>query len=247
MNSQKLLIISVVAALLIVAGAIFFVKSRNSTSTDLPVTTINGDQIVIDEIMASCKSNDQCIVVDTKCSFCCDYVAINAKSEVLFNQMFDMACKKYKGTYCDCHDLTSYPTCVSGKCQMVKWSENKTLKAPPPPQAQKQTAPVTPVQQQAPQAQTPIPQPAPQAAPPQEQKQTVPTLTPAPRAIPAPVAPPQPATPVQQTPAPASDAFGEDEVAPVEQAPPADDDLFAPLPKTFTPQTEGQDVEVIRP
>jgi hypothetical protein len=241
MNSQKLLIISVLAALLIIAGAIAFVKIKGGGgSTDLPVTTINGDQIVIDEIMSSCKTNDQCIVVDTKCSFCCDYVAINAKSETLFNQMFDQACKKYKGSYCDCHDLTSYPTCVNGKCQMVKWSENKPLKAPPATAAQPT------VQQPAAQ---PITQQTPAVTPAPVQQQIPQQVAPAPVTAPTPAPEPVPAQqPVQQTAPAAVDAFGEEEAVPA-QDPAAIDDLYAPLPDTYTPPPAADEsgVHVIQP
>lgn len=132
MNSQTSLIISVIIALLILGGSVAFVHFRTvSPNNAAPVT--QAEQVTIDAVMASCTGKDQCIIVDTKCSFCCDYVAINSKSEVLYNQLFDKTCKNYSGTYCQCHDLSSYPSCVNGTCQMVKWSENKPLKTPPAP------------------------------------------------------------------------------------------------------------------
>lgn len=132
MNSQKLLIISVVAALLILGGAIAFVKFKPTVLS--PAAPITQDtQIAIQDAMSTCTTKEQCIVVDTTCSFCCKYVAINTQSEELFNQLFDQTCKNYNQSYCECHDLSSYPSCVDGKCQMVKWSENKPLKIPPVP------------------------------------------------------------------------------------------------------------------
>lgn len=132
MNSQKLLIISVLAALLILGGAVAFVKFKpEAPSTAASIT--KDTEIVIQDALTACTDKQQCIVVDTTCSFCCKYVAINAQSEALFNQMFDQTCKQYNQSYCECHDLSSYPSCVNGKCQMVKWSENKPLKVPPAP------------------------------------------------------------------------------------------------------------------
>lgn len=257
MNSQKLLIISVIAALLMIGGAVAFVKFRNAGLSQ--ATSSNADHVVIDEIMSSCKPNDQCIVIDTKCSFCCDFVAINAKSEALFNQMFDQTCKHYKGAYCECHDLSSYPSCVNGKCQMVKWTENKALQAPRARQGAPQAAPVAtpapPAVQQP--AQVPVPQPTPQAAPVVPATQTAPvappatSATPAVTATPAPVpVAPTPAEPAPAEPAPESsyDAFGETETVPAEETAPVDD-LYAPLPETYTPPTtpEEDGVHVIQP
>lgn len=166
MNSQKLLIISLIAALLIIGSAVAVVKFRNSAATGS--TNATADHVVIDEILASCKPNDKCIVVDTTCSFCCNYMAINAKSEVLFNQMFDQTCKTYKGSYCECHDLSSYPACVNGTCQMVKWSENKQ-----PPRARAPVAvpaPAAPTATEIPYtAPEPVPVPTPTTPPPVQQ------------------------------------------------------------------------------
>lgn len=166
MDSQKLLILSVIAALLIISGAVIFVQFRSGGLSLPSQTTTQDSKIVIDEIMSSCTKDDQCIVVDTTCSFCCSYVAINAKSEQLFNQMFDQACKKYKGSYCECHDLNNYPSCVNGKCQMVQWTakpatppiRDQTIAPQPTPQAQPSPLPVPPAPASVPrQQETPMP------------------------------------------------------------------------------------------
>lgn len=227
MNSQKLLIISLIAAVLIIGGAVVLVKSR---STPVPGTTsTQPGSVVVDEIMASCKPNDKCIVVDTTCSFCGEYVAINAKSEILFNEMLDQVCKNYSGSYCNDNDLSSYPACVNGTCQMVKWSEKQPSRAPAP------TATVTTIP-----APAPATTPAPIAAPPAATPTTPATAAPATTPIPAPA--PQPVVPQ-----PAVKAFGEDDAATAVPAPA--DDLYAPLPEKLTPLETLDDhgVEVIQP
>lgn len=217
MNSQKLLIVAVVLALLIIGGAVMFVKSNNS-GTSAGGQTAHGDQVTVDNAMTACTPKDRCIIVDTKCSFCCNYVAINSKSEVLYNQMFDQTCKQYSGAYCECSDLSSYPSCVNGTCQMVKWSENKALKAPPATTA---APPVTTA---------PVPAPAPADV----------TTAPAPAA-------PTPDVPAYVPPSePVADAFGESELPEEQSAPPADD-LYAPIPDTYKPPADEADVHVIQP
>ncbi len=224
MNSQKLLIISLIAAVLIIGGAVALVKSRGASAPG--GTSTQAGHVVVDEIMASCKPNDKCIVVDTTCSFCGDYVAINAKSEVLFNEMLDQTCKNYSGSYCNDNDLSSYPTCVNGTCQMVKWSEKQPSKARAPAPAAAATTTSAPVAAPAPTVTVP--------APAAEIPFTAPTTTSAPA--------PQPVT--QQ---PAVKAFGEDDAATAAPAPA--DDLYAPLPEKLTPQQTLDDngVEVIQP
>ncbi|MFN3827117.1 MAG: hypothetical protein ACK4NR_05760 [Micavibrio sp.] len=237
MNNQKLMTIAIIVSALILSAAIAYVQISQSGLTGKSTT----DTVSIEDNMRGCTKDDQCIVVDTKCSFCCDYTAINSKFEPFFNQLFDQTCKTYRGAYCECQDLGSYPACVNGICQMVQWSA-KT----PVPQGAQQTVPptslpsipaaVTPPQQPAPVAPTATP-PAPTPAP----AQAIPPVTvtaPAPKPEPAgddlfapldtknPTPPPAATTtppPVPATsPAPAiyseptHDAFGEDEVtAPV--------------------------------
>lgn len=232
MNNQKLLILSVLAALLMIGGAIAFVKLRN------PSVNVNGapqsDHVVVDEIMSSCKPDEQCIVVDTKCSFCCSYVAINAKSETLFNQMFDQTCKTYSGSYCDCHDLESYPSCVNGKCQMVKWNGTKTP-APAAAAPVTTTSPVTPAP--IPAEALPEPVQAPVTAPVQPPVQTLPPAIDMPPVVTSPL------------PEASPDPFGESEVAPEPEQVESTDDLYAPLPEDYQPtlNSEEDGVHVIEP
>lgn len=157
MNSQKSLIISIIVALLILGGAVVFVKFKTAAPSAAAPSGAQAEQVAIDDAMAACTDKDQCIIVDTKCSFCCDYQAINANSEAIYNKLFDKTCKNYSGTYCQCHDLTSYPSCIQGKCQMVKWSENKPIKTPPAP------AGTQPPARQPPATQPPATQPPAQA------------------------------------------------------------------------------------
>ena len=132
---DKLLIFSILFAALIVAGTIVFVSlqqrqqgAQSSSAAGTRATASMApynEQIIIQESLRSCQKGDTCIVVDTTCSFCCKYVAINAKHEKLFNELFDNSCQGFSGATCQCFDLASYPACVNGKCQLVKWDEEK--------------------------------------------------------------------------------------------------------------------------
>lgn len=116
-GSNNFLIISVILAILILGGAIAYVKiSQNPTAAIAVAENID---------IVSCASGGQCIVVDTNCGFCCDYKAINARHELSFNQSFDEKCSRYDGEFCKCFDLSSYPSCIEGKCQLVKWPDEK--------------------------------------------------------------------------------------------------------------------------
>lgn len=81
------------------------------------------DQVEVQDNMTECNVDESCIVVDTTCSFCCKYVAINAKFEQQFNQKFDQICAGYDGGTCECFDLSSYPKCINRKCRLVEWND----------------------------------------------------------------------------------------------------------------------------
>lgn len=98
-------------------------QPRQQGGQSLPAPQPFAEQVVIADFMQACGEKDRCIVVDTTCSFCCKYVAINAAQEALFNKMFDQNCSQYTGASCECFDLSSYPRCVNGKCQLVKWDD----------------------------------------------------------------------------------------------------------------------------
>ena len=127
-NSSTYLILAIAAAGLIIAGAILYVSVAPGGQTIIPVPAALqpfSEQVLIPETMQDCAKGDRCIVVDTTCSFCCKYTPINAIHEQAFNQMFDKNCQAYKGQMCTCFDLSSYPSCVNGKCVMVKFEEQK--------------------------------------------------------------------------------------------------------------------------
>lgn len=124
---DKLLIFSIVLAAVIVAGAIVFVslKSQGVLPAAAPALTPYSEQVIVQSSLQACQKGDTCIVVDTTCSFCCKYTSINAKFEKVFNELFDSNCGGYNGAMCQCFDLGSYPACVNGKCQLVKWEDEK--------------------------------------------------------------------------------------------------------------------------
>lgn len=264
MNNQKLMTIAIMVAALILSGAIAYVQLSQSGLTGDNET----DTVTIEQGLRSCTQDDQCIVVDTKCSFCCNYAAINSKFEPFFNQLFDQTCKTYRGAYCECHDLSSYPACISGLCEMVKWSAQKPAlpgtpqTITPPPAA---SAPTPAPASTTPSASVPE-QPYPATSPPVMIDEDLPPLH-------QPIDEERPTPLPEVTPEP-HDAFGgeafeddafedntypdqsftdEDSSALPNQEPEApatqDDDLFAPLPQSYTPAVppELENVEIIEP
>lgn len=127
----KYQLLSIFVAGLLVGGVILYIQlvilahNPDGASQDLPIVKITGinQEVRIAKPMTECMGDDQCIVVDTTCSFCCNYVAINSKYEQAFNQRFDQSCASYKGSTCECFDLSSYPKCVNQKCELVEWKE----------------------------------------------------------------------------------------------------------------------------
>lgn len=219
MNSKNLLVTSLFIAVMIVCAAIIYTRSG-------PQEGDESTKVTVEQAMTRCRAQDQCIMMDTKCNFCCDFVAINARYEAAYNALFDETCGMFSVKHCkSCNDsLTARPQCVNGTCQMVKWEEKRptTPSARPTPtmtQAPARTPMSMPVT-------TPVPAPAPVVAP-----VTTPQTAPAPRdpfgENQAPLAPPA----VAPAPAPSP-------VVPV-------DDLNAPFTEADRPKTDQ--VDVIRP
>lgn len=130
-SSFAILILAILAGAAMIAGALIYTRgpqgggTHTSASPSWPTPHPLAEQLTVPGDMTSCATGESCIVVDTTCSFCCKYVAINAKAEQSFNAMFDQSCARYSGTTCECFDLGSYPKCVEGKCSLVKWEDEK--------------------------------------------------------------------------------------------------------------------------
>lgn len=122
-GSNIFLIASVVIAVLMLGGAVLYARMGGQAPAISPGFT--GEEIAVPESEQACAPGDRCIVVDTHCGFCCKYVALNGQHEQAFNTAFDRDCSRYKGQSCSCHDLSSYPSCVEGKCRLVKWPDEK--------------------------------------------------------------------------------------------------------------------------
>lgn len=100
-----------------------------ATQAPLPEFLFSGIQIVIPETAQTCTENDQCLAVDTHCGSCCKYKPLNARYETAFDTAMHAQCKTYHGGFCECYDLSTYPACIEGKCQLVKWpDEDETEK-----------------------------------------------------------------------------------------------------------------------
>ncbi len=112
------MIMAVVLAALMIVAAVAYVKIGGGGSLiGAPATPVD---------MSACAEGDQCIVVDTDCGFCCDYVAINARYEEAHDTAFNRRCGRYDGEFCNCFDLASYPACIAGTCQLVKWPDERS-------------------------------------------------------------------------------------------------------------------------
>lgn len=124
MNSNKILIITVIFAALIIGAAITYatMAARQGSSPGQAGQTVAG-QVAVPDILKNCSEGDRCIVVDTTCSFCCQYVPINAAHEKLFDELFTNQCTGHSGTTCECFDLSSYPKCVDGQCAMIRFED----------------------------------------------------------------------------------------------------------------------------
>jgi hypothetical protein len=124
MNSKLVLIATVIIAALIIGGAVTYAVMVGQGANNSAAAPANGgpmtEQVTVPDSLAVCNAGDKCLVVDTTCSFCCKYVAINARHEQLFDEMYAQSCASYEGNMCECFDLNSYPSCVAGKCTMVK-------------------------------------------------------------------------------------------------------------------------------
>lgn len=226
MNSKNLLVTALFIAVMIICAAVIYTRSG-------PQEGDESKKVTIEQVMARCGAQDQCIMVDTKCNFCCDFVAINARYETAYSTLFDETCGVFSVKHCKSCDnaLTARPKCVNGTCQMVKWGDSPaSLSFTPQRTAPTPAAPVA----------VPAPAPAPAPAP-----VPAPVFTPAPVPVPAP-----------RNAAPTRDPFGEDEVftAPTTPAPaqattpaPAVDDLNAPFTDADRPYPSADQVDVIRP
>ena len=102
------------------AGGMYFYMQDDKPA--LPIAPAQ-ETLSFKEDLSACSGNDRCIVVDTHCGFCCDFVAINARHEQAFDNKFSKNCSRYKGEQCECFDLSSYPSCIEGECRLVPWPD----------------------------------------------------------------------------------------------------------------------------
>ena len=115
-GSNKFLILSLIIGLLMIGGAVGYAKLSATGSTQM-----FSEKIDVPPQMTDCSGDQNCIIVETRCDFCCEFVAINSAFEAQFDKIFARNCSLYTGEKCSCSDLSRYPACVQGKCAMVKW------------------------------------------------------------------------------------------------------------------------------
>jgi hypothetical protein len=114
--SNKFLIASIFLALLIIGGAVTYAK----LSATGPVQFL-AEKLEIPEELKSCQGGSLCIMVETRCDFCCDYESINGNFELRYDVLFDRNCALYQGEKCSCTDVSRFPACVNGRCEMKAW------------------------------------------------------------------------------------------------------------------------------
>lgn len=127
-----IMIVAVCAALALVAGAVVYAgmaaRQGAGPSVSAGAESGPGAAVAVPAGLSACGGKDACIVVDSHCGLCCQYVAINAAQERAFSALFDESCAGYGGRTCDCFDLDAYPSCVGGACTLVKWPDEKNRK-----------------------------------------------------------------------------------------------------------------------
>lgn len=124
-STSKLIVFSLLIGLGILGGAVFYAKQGGGPATSAQGEAFppqpDPEKVTLPEDMALCGGQEQCIVVETRCDFCCDYEPINAKYERTFDVLFDRHCGSFQGQSCDCFDLDRYPACEAGKCVLKEW------------------------------------------------------------------------------------------------------------------------------
>ena len=112
-----LLIVSIVVASLILAGAIVYamVQPLNPAGQATSMAT----SVNVPLSLQKCVQGDTCLMVETSCDLCQSYVAINRHHEDVFTQMYEAACDGFRGKTCPPQDMKSYPSCVNGSCALL--------------------------------------------------------------------------------------------------------------------------------
>lgn len=79
----------------------------------------DGDTLVVTDRYRPCGVDDDCILVGTSCSGCCDQDAIRAHDRDAYRTNSELACSGYQGPICDCQPLDLVPICRDGLCAAV--------------------------------------------------------------------------------------------------------------------------------
>lgn len=119
------LIIAIILAAAIIAGAVIYASMQAQNGSAPDVSSPQSERVSIPDGMKTCRDGQGCIVVDRHCGLCCDFEPINALHNDLFDQMFSQSCDNYRGEVCSCFDLSSYPACVDGRCALIKWPDER--------------------------------------------------------------------------------------------------------------------------
>lgn len=71
--------------------------------------------------MKACKADSECIQVDTLCSACCGYDAINTNYLSAYVRLQRKECQQWRGGFiCDCTSGKAVPVCEKGMCRLGK-------------------------------------------------------------------------------------------------------------------------------
>ncbi len=93
-------------------GCLAAVSGASATGVDVPAE------------MRACVADADCGYVETTCSSCCGYVAINRDYEqVFYDDLYAPACAGYSGAVCDCIAPQTVPACREGACVLEPCSQ----------------------------------------------------------------------------------------------------------------------------
>lgn len=68
--------------------------------------------------MKSCTEDSHCIVVNTSCPGCCEFVAVSRGYEDHYDNRRREECRKYHGLVCGCDEKPNEARCVQNVCTL---------------------------------------------------------------------------------------------------------------------------------
>ncbi|MCC7305151.1 MAG: hypothetical protein IT558_02715 [Alphaproteobacteria bacterium] len=73
----------------------------------------------VPDYMKACVTDEDCVLIETACSACCRYRAINRIYQDEFDASYKKQCTGYQGGVCDCYTEKDVPICIEGLCELT--------------------------------------------------------------------------------------------------------------------------------